>query len=197
MKLSIIIPTLRQRNSKWELYIENVIENIIALNEEIYAHFEEFEIITIEDKLVNEAWNEWVKKANWEIVLIINDDIIIQELVFETLSKLEKWQVYCPYFSRKDDHNKIHSHNWDNIVWFCFGMYKEDWKDIPKELTTWFGDNFIYEYMNHNILWWGYIHHYESKSLKNPSRKEYIDKLIENDKLEWNKIKCSNSISTN
>ena len=142
----------------------------------------------MDNMLVNTAWNTLVKECEWEIMLILNDDIELQEEVFETLAKLEKWQVYCPYFSRWDNFNKIYSNNWNNIVWFCFGMYKSDWKDIPSELKIYFWDNYIYEYMNKNILWGWYIHHWESKSIFAPERKEQIESLIKQDYIEWDKI---------
>lgn len=185
MMLSIIIPTLKQRNSDWEIYLEKVLDNILEKNQEIFNNFDDFEIITIENKLVNEAWNYWVEQAKWDIILIINDDIIIQENVFSELSKIKPWQVYCPYFSRKDNFNKIYSDNGNNIVWFCYWMYKSDWKPIPDDLKIWYWDNYIYEYMNKNIHFGWYIHHFESRTLLDADKKKWVSELIEQDKLNW------------
>lgn len=196
-KLSIICPTIHQTDRDCIEFVDKLQVQLIKMKQEILTYFSDYEVIIIENELVNYAWCKWVKQATWDIILILNDDIIIEEQVFETLNKLEKGQVYCPYFTRWNNRNKIYSDNWNNIVWFCFWMYKEDWKDIPSELKIWYWDNYIFEYMKHNILWWGYIHHHESRSLNDPIRKEYIDKLIENDKQEWNKVKCMFAKSTN
>jgi len=186
--ISVIIPTIHQKNNKWEEYIILLLEQLKNLS---------IEIIIIENKLVNQAWNEWVEKATWDIIFVLNDDIILKEQVFETLATLKEWQVYCPYSSRMDDLDTIYYDNWDNIVWFCFWMHKKDWKPIPKELVLWFWDNYIYEYMKHNILWWGYIHHWESKSLNEPKQKANFDRIIEQDKINWTEIKSKINIDLN
>lgn len=195
--LSIIIPTIHQQDKDLIEFVDKLQVQLIMMKQEILEYFESYEVIIIENELVNPWWNKWVKQATGDIILILNDDIIIQEQVFETLSKLEKGQVYCPYFTRKEDFKKIYSYNWDNIVWFCFWMFKDDWKDIPSELKIYFGDNYIYHYMNKNILWWWYIHHHESRSIFDPVRKEYIESLIKKDYEEWDKVKCLFAKSTN
>lgn len=50
--LSIIIPTLKQG-----FYYENVLRDIRALSKEIEDNFGNWEIITVENMLVNPAWN--------------------------------------------------------------------------------------------------------------------------------------------
>jgi hypothetical protein len=53
MKLSIICPTLQQRNKDGEIYIEKVIENILMQSDDIFTYFDDFEFITIRNELVN------------------------------------------------------------------------------------------------------------------------------------------------
>lgn len=108
--LSILIPTIHQKNENSEEYIDLLMKQLKEKKEEIDEFFD-CSIYLVENKLVNEAWNELVEKSKSDIVLILNDDIILQEDVFATLAKLERGQVYCPYFTRKDDFNSIHSHN--------------------------------------------------------------------------------------
>ena len=67
IRLSIWIPTLRQDH-----YYEDTISNLNKLWR--WEDNPEVEIITIENKLVNDARNEIVEKAKWEYILIINDD---------------------------------------------------------------------------------------------------------------------------
>jgi hypothetical protein len=158
-------------------------------SDDIFTYFDDFEFITIRNELVNPWWNKWVEKSTWDIILIINDDIIIQEDVWRRLSELNKWYVYCPFFTRKNIFNKIHDNNWDNIVWFCFWIHKKDWQPIPDDLLLWYWDNYIYEYMWRKIQWGWYIHHFESSTLLSPEHKEKCDKIIAQDKHNWINIK--------
>lgn len=188
MKLSILIPTINQVNEKGRKYIDIIKEQLFDLSYIYDDLFEDTEILTIENELVNTAWNKWVKQATWDIILIINDDIIIQEWVFETLSTLKPWQVYCPYFTCQNDFKTIHKHNWINIVWFCFGIFKKDWKDIPKELQLYYWDNYIFHYMNkekYSIVWGWLIHHWESKSLNNEQQRYKFREIIRQDREYW------------
>lgn len=188
MKLSVLIPTINQVNENWRKYIDIVKEQLFDLAPIYDELFEDTEILTIENELVNPAWNKLVKQAKGDIVLIINDDIEIWAWVFETLAKLKKWQVYCPYFTRADDRQTIHKHNGINIVWFCFWMFKEDWQDIPSELRLYYWDNFIFNYINkdkYNVLWGWLIHHHESKSINSPENRTNIREIIRQDKINW------------
>lgn len=186
--ISIIIPTLFQANEEWEVYLDIVLKNIAAQEEIIKEYFKEYSIEIIPWKLVNEAWNEWVEKSSdSDIVMIINDDIVIEEDVWRVISKLEEWEVWCPYFSRKNDFNHVYDYNWDNIAWFCFALHTNDWKPIPDDLKIWYWDNYIYEYMWHKIYWGWNIHHWESKTLLSKEHRERINELIEQDKINWKK----------
>ena len=76
MELSIVIPTLYQ-----DKYYVNLLQNLKELG--YWRTNPEVEIITIGNKLVNEAWNEWVAKSHWDYILVLNDDIIIKEWAIE------------------------------------------------------------------------------------------------------------------
>ena len=180
--LSIIIPTLRQKD--WDMdYYMNIIWNLIDL------WYWDAEIITIEWKLVNEAWNEWVNQATREYILVINDDIVIKEWTIERLKELLNYHlVSCPYFTRRDE-EKLHLNNWNNnICWFCFMFKKEDrdlFFPIPETLKLWYWDNYIYQKSENNIWWWWEIHHFESRTLLSDEHKEYCTRIIEEDKANW------------
>lgn len=175
-KLSIIIPTLYQDN----YYIE-ILKN---LNELWYWEWDEWiEIITIANKLVNEAWNEWVSKSSWEYILIINDDIIIKEWCIEQMMRLLEYHtISCPYYSRKDDLATMFTWNWENICWFCFMFKRKSVHKlfpIPAELKLWYWDNWLYHRANKDIWRWWLIHHWESKTLYDKSRRERIQKILD------------------
>jgi len=181
MKLSIIIPTLYQ-----DMYYSELMFN---LRELWYLNRKDTEIITIENKLVNEAWNEWVEKATWDYIFIINDDIVIEEWTIEALmNKSEFHTIACPYFTRKDDYEKLHNNNGKNIVWFAF-MFKKENKDkffpIPSDLKLWYWDNWIYNKIKWDMGFSGKIHHYESKTLLSEENKEKCNKIIERDTYAW------------
>jgi len=181
--LSVIIPTLKQ----WDYYQE-LMNQLTDQGREIKKYFAWYSVITVQWMLVNEAWNYWISKAKWDIILILNDDITISDDIWFYISQLKKWEVWCPYFSRQNNFNIVHSTNWDNIVWFCFWMYRKDWKHIPNDLKLWYWDNFIYEYMNHNIVWGWNIHHFESKTLLSNEHKEMCEQIIQQDKENWKLI---------
>lgn len=97
--------------------------------------------------------------------------------------------VWCPNFSRQVDLSTVYDNNGENIVGFCFGMFKKDWKPIPDGLLLWWGDNYVYEYMRHRIRVSGRIHHFESRTLLSPEMKEYCQKVIEEDRKFWTTLK--------
>ena len=183
--LTIVIPTLRQ----WDYY-DNVIKNITELSKDIIREFSCYEIITIENKLVNEAWNEWVEKAQYEYILIINDDIIIEKDIFIYIKRIcDKRKVCCPYYSRWNNLNKVYDYSWPtwrNIVWFCFA-FKKEFSPFPidNRLKIWYWDNWIYEKFKGNIGWGWNIHHWESKTVLSPEHRERINTFIEEDKKQW------------
>lgn len=177
MKLSIVIPTLHQ----WDFY-EKVVKNIA----DVYKW--EYELITIENKLVNEAWNEWVEQAKGDYILIINDDIVIPKWTIEAMiEELATCKVACPTFTCRDK-TEIHYSNADNIVWFCFMIKKEDISKcfpIPKELQLWYGDNWIYEKLDRNIgMVEPPIHHWESKTLMSDEMFEKCKIIAKEDKRQ-------------
>lgn len=176
--LSIIIPTLHQ----WDYY-EKVVKNI----SNVYKW--EYELITIENKLVNEAWNYWVEQAKWDYILIINDDIVIPKWTIEAMiEELNSCSVSFPIFTKLDSPT-IYYNNWDNIVWFCFMIKKQDIPrcfPIPSELKLWYGDNWIYEKLNKDIgIVEPPIHHRESKTLMDDARFEECKIIAKEDKRGW------------
>lgn len=179
--ISIIIPTLHQ----WDYYEKIItnIKNVCSLD---------YEIITIENKLVNEAWNEWVEQAKGDYILIINDDIVIPKWVIEWMIEvLKDKKVACPIFTRSDDPKIYYNNNW-NIVGFCY-MIKSSDKDlcfpIPKELQLRYGDNYIYNKMSKSVWYVDIpIHHRESKTILSDEMFMKCKEICKKDKIEWMKI---------
>lgn len=184
INLSIVIPTLHQDH-----YYEDILNN---LNELWYWEDNpEVEIITIENKLVNAAWNEWVEKAKWKYILVINDDIIIYKATIERLIRLLEYHtIACSNYTRADNNQKIYVSNGKNICGFCYMIKQEDKNKlfpIPEELQLRYWDNWIYNRAKeYNWDWrWGKIHHWESKTIYSKEQKEKCNKIINLDKQYW------------
>lgn len=102
------------------------------------------------------------------------------------LEALKDAKVSCPYSTRG-------IHKWKlplfkpeaNVAWRCFMLRKADWVEIPKELFTWYGDNFIFDTYKDSIAWAGMCHHVESQS----SDWSYLKPITEKDREEYNKIR--------
>lgn len=179
-KLSIVIPTLYQDN-----YYTEVVNNIDNLKKELDF---EVEVITIENKLVNEAWNEWVEMSSWEYIMVINDDIIIHKWTIEKMiATLEYHTVSCPYYTLWADNQHYKTQSTKNICWFCYMFKKDDANrlfPIPSDLKLWYGDNRIYNRaMEMNwVGWLGKIHHRESKTILSPDKREYFNGICDWDR---------------
>jgi glycosyltransferase involved in cell wall biosynthesis len=60
-----------------------------------------YELIVIENKLVNEAWNEGVAQAKGRYIFVLNDDIILyNDTIPKMIKALEFATIACPYFKR-------------------------------------------------------------------------------------------------
>lgn len=182
IKISIVIPTLHQDH-----YYEDIIQNLTDLW--YWTDNPDVEIITIENKLVNEAWNLWVAKSKWEYVLIINDDIVIKPKTIDILMALaDHHKVACPYFTRADNNQKVYSSTWKKVIWFCFMIKRENLQwlfPIPEDLKLRYWDDWLFWKSWADIWLWWRIHHRESKTLLNKEHKERCDRIIQRDKYAW------------
>ena len=96
--------------------------------------------------LVNHAWNIGVQLATMDYIAVLNDDIIVYDKTFMHMKRqCDLGKIWCPYFTRREDFNKIYSANTENIVGFCFGFRKDQSQfPIPENIKLWFGDNWLY-----------------------------------------------------
>ena len=65
---------------------------------------------------------------------------------------------------------------------------KDDWKPIDSRLDIWYGDDWIYRMNDKNVGYDGLCHHYESKTITNPSVAADIKQRIEKDKEMWKSV---------
>lgn len=180
--LSIIIPTLHQDH-----YYEDIIQNLT----ELWYWYDnpDVEIITIENKLVNEARNEGVSLSKWEYIFIINDDIVIYKNTIERMMFMaDNHMIACPYFTKADNNQKVYSSNGKNIVWFCYMIKRcniDKLFPIPSDLKLRYWDNWLFWKSNADIWIWWRIHHRESKTLYSKEHEEKCNNIIEWDKYAW------------
>lgn len=140
-----------------------------------------------ENKGVNYSWNKWVALSEWRAVRIINNDIYMENGLDKKLLDLLNWaKVSCPYTTRWIHTRKLPLFRPDaNVAWWCFMLRKSDWLEIPKELFTWYGDNFIFDAYKDNIAWGWRCHHVESQS----SDWSYLWPITHKDAEEYKKIR--------
>ena len=106
---------------------------------------------------VNPAWNIGVTESKNDRICIVNDDVVFDTAVFEKLQYLltDKAGVFglCPGTS---DFNQVPVTTktidiipWANQHTYGFGclmfLHKGSWREIPKGLEIYYGDNFIFD----------------------------------------------------
>ena len=188
----IIIDNCSEDETKdFFLDIDNV-SNIVKIKNLQYLRQDE-------NIFVNPAWNLWVKKANWEYIMIINNDLELTEWFDIPLIEwlVDNVMVTSPMYTEWDKAfdgrwYKLNKFNPLNICWHCFCMRKEDWIPIPEEIKIWFGDNRIYEWMirKNKIempMFNSKIHHWWSKTVN--VRSPLIENRISKDRMQRELIK--------
>ncbi len=151
-------------------------------------------VIHQENKGVNRAWNVWIKKAKWDYIFVINNDVIFDKYnINELVRWLDKYDLVSPLSStwQKPFQSNIIKKK-DMMSWWFRGFKKENKKvfyPIIEECRLWFWDDYVYRKFLENWLSFGYvdtvIHHFESETLKKFS--DMVNPIIANDVQEWKK----------
>jgi hypothetical protein len=113
---------------------------------------------------VNPAWNEGVRAATCNLLCIVNDDIVIEESVFELVQQhdLLKGHLIGVNLRGYHDNYKIDEYintqekitllNYDRSkpigsqAWafgICMFMHKDTYVEIPSLYKVWFGDDYL------------------------------------------------------
>lgn len=156
---------------------------------------------------VNPAWNQiirfFIRTNKHDYLLIMNSDLILHKSALKSLDTFlthNKNIVPVPYISTDKDilKEKTNPNNEieylkDSPAGVCIVLSRENVEKvypIPDTLKVWFGDNWIYDNLKQSGYELAVLNNfitYHSVS-QNVSRVEGIIEIIEQDKIEWEKL---------
>jgi hypothetical protein len=194
------------------LLIDNGAEQ--RVKDVIYG-YEDLENVTIiqnrENIYVNPAWNQIIDhflKNDYDYLLIMNSDLILHKDWKNVLDKyLTLYWDRIPVPEITSDRNKLHkdisldsnSHEvfegTPGVLIILNRFHAKNIYPIPETIKVWFGDNWIYEGLRKickqtmvldNLI----AYHSGSQTV---SRVKGISELIEQDKIEWEKLQQGNT----
>lgn len=210
--ISIVIPTLQKRLDILENLIKTLNNDlstgeIIVINNAVKPldfNYEKLRVITPKENIyVNPAWNLGVKEAKYDIVGLLNDDIIISDdfcsSVYSVFPKdtgvigyTEESIIPVEKGEQKPEKAQIKLAKKDFID-FGFGIAmffkKENYPVIPEEMKIMYGDCWIFEnykkrgLVNYEILGQK-IFHFGSLT----TSAKTFNPVIKNDKKIYNKL---------
>lgn len=167
IKIDLVIPTLWKFHKFYEEYLQryinsSFIENIIIIdnnksfkpNNDLFNN-QKIKLFTSETNIfVGPSWNKGVEIAETDIVCLLNDDIFIEDEIFEYISNID--------FTDIDIIGNNHNSNNTNIILEkfnhdkykplgeqCYGFgscmffKKEKYKPIPNDYQILFTDDYL------------------------------------------------------
>lgn len=169
-KFSVIIPTMWKAKEQLLNFLptlnshplvgEIIIINNDSKNTPEIPVLNKLKLINTDENIgVNPAWNIGVYYSTYDILCLANDDIDFDTKVFDKLENLVTKDTgvfgLCPGEVKNWKQIPYTNGNIDIVEWketdhtFGFGslmfLHKDNWKNIPKELKIYYGDNFIFD----------------------------------------------------
>ncbi len=206
-KFSVVIPTMWKSDTTIDLLnlyekCEYVDEIIIVDNNKNNRPsgldlLSKLKIIGSQGNLyVNKSWNVGVNESRNDLIAISNDDILFKpEDVFSSVSHIGGWGAIGMASSNfQDGSSAISIENGNDICsgWGCLIFVKKSqWVNIPDNIKIWYGDNWIVKTCEENRLPVmklkadGLI----KTKMSTTSGNACFSEIIQNDTLEWEKIK--------
>jgi len=168
MKMSIVIPTM-WKSIKLEILLNNlhncdrIGEILIIDNDHISKNvnidnYNKVVYVKMDQNIyVNPSWNLGVSKSNFEIVALLNDDILFDVNFFNQLSVADETIIGVSEQSYKDPSDTIFRlEETDNRNWGfgCMIIFnKKYYVQIPEELKIWCGDDYLFRnFKNKSII---------------------------------------------
>ena len=167
-KISVIIPTMWKSN-KLEVLLNNlhncdrIGEILIIDNDHISKNvnidnYNKVVYLNMEQNIyVNPSWNLGVSKSNFDIVALLNDDILFDVSFFDQLIVSDETLIGVSEQSYKDQNdNNFRLEDTDNRNWGfgCMIIFnKKYYVQIPEELKIWCGDDYLFrKFKNRSII---------------------------------------------
>lgn len=168
MKISIVIPTMWKSN-KLEILLNNlnkcdVIGEILIIDNDYESknidtnQYNKVIYVKMDQNIyVNPSWNLGVSKSNFEIVALLNDDIVFDVNFFNQLSVADETIIGVAEQSYKDPSDtNFRLEETDNRNWGfgCMIIFnKKYYVQIPEELKIWCGDDYLFRnFKNKSII---------------------------------------------
>jgi hypothetical protein len=168
MKISIVIPTMWKSN-KLEILLNNlnkcdVIGEILIIDNDYESknidtnQYNKVIYVKMDQNIyVNPSWNLGVSKSNFEIVALLNDDIVFDVNFFNQLSVADETIIGVAEQSYKDPSDtNFRLEETDNRNWGfgCMIIFnKKYYVQIPEELKIWCGDDYLFrKFKNKSII---------------------------------------------
>ena len=198
-KISVIIPTM-WRSEKLEKLLKILsdcdrIGEIIIIDNDYNSkniNIDKYDKIIYlkmnENIYVNPSWNLGVSKSKFDIVAILNDDIIFDINFINNLDVDNETIIGASEQSYKDinDNNfrleKTNNRNWGFGCIIIFN--KKYYVEIPEELKIWCGDDFLFKNFNNRYIIRGV---YIDTNMSTTSDIKSFDDIKKNDELIYKK----------
>lgn len=204
MKFSVIMPTMWRSHRTVslidDLCLSDHVDELIIIDNDPSARqkFQMRRKITLynqeENIYVNPAWNLGVKEADNNLLCIINDDINLDFdyglcLVEEFLSEKGTVIGIHPGSYKMDPNDTtigVMPGHYIGAGWgCCIFMRKDDWVDIPEDLKTWYGDNWI---VNNSKNAYSMLKAVSTEMSTTNNSISNIDEIQENDAKIWKEL---------
>jgi len=161
--ISVIVPTM-WRYTPFVQFIGDLVahahvQDVIIINncveqtpDHIILSHPKVKMVTMGmNTYVNPAWNLGVYHSTAHILCVMNDDIVFDTLVFDTVFDLDAttdWGAAGLYACAQPG-NSCYLRKWNNeqphgFGWLFF-LPRSLWCDIPANLLVYYGDNFIWD----------------------------------------------------
>ena len=168
MKISIVIPTMWKSN-KLEILLNNlnkcdVIGEILIIDNDYESknidtnQYNKVIYVKMDQNIyVNPSWNLGVSKSNFEIVALLNDDIVFDVNFFNQLSVADETIIGVAEQSYKgpsDTNFRLEETDNRNWGFGCMIIFnKKYYVQIPEELKIWCGDDYLFrKFKNKSII---------------------------------------------
>ena len=187
-------------------YGNHTVEQPILLYDKDYIVdvYGKFKILTPPSNVyVSESWNVGVITSNSNIICLLNDDVIVEEETFRLSVELLNSSTGIIGIKQNCFNNLTHTNEYEIVAHrpiafgCCMIMHKENYIEIPPVLKIWYNDDFLFDNVKgtHYCLTGAKIAGSVSATLNNNTHKSEFDEIINQDRIEYFKLKEKNNVT--